>query len=167
MFRELQLSLGQGMPDDISFPPDKPGALAVRVYTLGPIDYGRPVEHQHHDLFLIIPAAFFPVFGLLTFVFHRGVVVRGRERRRLFVHGVAVPGTILGQREDHSGDTSALLADYTFIPAGAAQRVEAAFWLRSTAAADHATPGQAVTVLYDLADPADCTIYEYGEFRAA
>lgn len=167
VFRELQLSLGKGMPDDISFPPDKPGALAVRAYTLGPIAYGRPVEHQFHDFFIIVPAGFFPIFALLTFVIHRGLIVRGRERRRIFVHGVAVPGTIVGQREDHSGDQSVVLADYTYTPANAAEPISAAHWIRTRFASGHATPGQTVTVLYDPADPTDCTIYEYGEFRVA
>jgi hypothetical protein len=168
VFRELQLSLGRGMPDDVTFPADRPGALAVRAYTLGPIAYGRPVKHEHHDFFLIVPVAFCPVAGMLTLVFHRGVVVRGRERRRIFENGVAVPGTIIGQREDHGGDTSALLADYTFTPARAAAAPRtAAHWLGTRAATAHAIPGQRLTILYDLADPADSTIYEYGEFRVA
>lgn len=168
VFRELQKPFMIGtIPDDVTFPPDKPGALTVRAYAMGPISYGRPVDHEFHWFFVWIPVAFLPICLLLTFILHRGVVVGGRERRRLFTHGVAVPGTVTERRLLSSGETDTWVADYTYAPAGADEPIVTAMALYGTRAYEAAVPGRAVTVMYDPGEPGHSTIYECGGYRAA
>ena len=168
VFRELQKPfMIDTIPDDIRFPADKPGVLAVRVYTLGPIVYGRPVEHEHGSLFLLIPALVLLVCLPTTYLAYRGLITRGRQRRWLTENGMAVAGKITARRQEANEDTMVWLADYEFTPAGAEGLAGGTIWLRTDAAYEHAVPGQTVTVIYDPGDLGRSTIYEYGEFRVA
>jgi hypothetical protein len=164
-FRELQEPfMKTTIPDDVVFPPDKPGALPVRAYTLGPIVYGRPVHHEYHFFFLLIPLLVLVMGVPIWFVLHSGVILRERGRKHIYIHGIAVPGTITARREENQEDAMYTMADYAFKAEGRART--GTIWVRTTADWEHAQPGQAVTILYDPADPAHSTVYEYGNFRA-
>jgi hypothetical protein len=165
-FRNLQQPfMKTTIPDDITFPPDRPGALPVRAYTLGPIAYGRPVQHEYHDFFMLIPLLALLLGVPIWIVLHRGVVERERGRKYLYKNGVAVLGTITARREEHTDESTYTLADYAYA-AGDGPHA-GTIWVRTTADWEHAQPGQTVTVLYDPKDPGHSTIYEYGMFRAA
>jgi hypothetical protein len=166
VFRELQKPfMIDTIPDDVTFPADRPGVLAVRVYTLGPIVYGRPVEHEHGLLFWLIPVLVLIVSIPTTYLAYQGLIVRGRKRRWLTENGVAVAGTITARRQEANEDAMVWLADYEFRPEGAKKLAGGSIWLRSEKAYEHAQPGARVTVIYDPGDVGRSTVYEYGEFR--
>lgn len=170
LFRELQLPFrraGMAVPDDFTLPPDRLAVIPVRAYALGPIVYHRPPSHPFDHWFWIMPTAFLPVGLLLTFVLHRGVVVAGRKRRRLFTHGVGVPGTITDRRLISGTETDSWVADYAYTPAGGTAPTTSTMMLHGTAMYEGAVPGREVTVLYDPAGPETSTVYELGIYRIA
>jgi hypothetical protein len=153
-----------GTPKDMIYPPDRPGQLAVRTYTLGPITFGRPVEREHGFLFMLVPAIFVPLGLIFVIVLYYKVVVVSRRYRRLYTHGVAVPGTITDRQMHGDSDGVDWAVAYAFTPAGSDQPIGGSILVRS-GDYEAAVPGQEVTVLYDPTNPRKNTVCEYGGYR--
>jgi hypothetical protein len=154
----------EGRPTDMTFPPDRPGKLVLRAYALGPIAFARPVERENGFLFLLVPAIFVPLGLIFVLVLYYKVVVVSRRYRRLYTHGVAVPGVITDRRQHGDSDGVDWAIAYAFTPAGADGPIGGSMLVRSGDYA-RAVPGSEVTVLYDPTNPQKNTVCEYGGYR--
>lgn len=161
--REPFLDAGK-VADDMIFPDTHPGQLAVRVYSLGPLVYSRPVEHEWGGVLLLIPALFAPVTGFLFFALYLAIIIRPRRYRRIFSHGIAVPGTIIDRYEDPATDSFYYAVKFAYIPEGETEPRVGEQALAGPKVFETATIKQEVTVLYDPDNPKKSALYEYGGF---
>jgi len=161
--REPFLDAGK-VADDMIFPESQPGQLAVRVYSLGPLVYSRPVEHEWGGVLLLIPALFAPATGFLFFALYLAIIIRPRRYRRIFSHGIAVPGRIFDRYEDPSTDGCYYAVKFAYIPEGEAEPRVGEQPLPGPKEFKAAEIDQEVTVLYDPDNPKKSALYEYGGF---
>lgn len=155
-----------GRPERIVFTADAPAEMTVRVYTLGPLISSRAQEDEWGRLYLPIGTLFAAVFCFLLFALWLALVTRPRRYKRLYTHGVAVPGQVTDRRSRYWHKIGMkYYVDYAFTAGGSGQRVIAKREVPSVTEYDAAVPGTLVTVLHEPDNPRYSVVYEYGGYR--
>ncbi len=152
--------------DDIVFVREERPEMAVRAYAIGPLVYSRAVKHAWAKVILLIPGLLLATAALLSFSMYVAGVMRPRRHRRLYTHGVVVPGTVTGKPIYSSRYGCAYCVKYEFVPAGATAP-RSGLNVVPKKDYDAAVAGQHVAVLHHPQKPKHSTAYEYGGFRWA
>lgn len=161
--REPFLNADQ-VADDMVFPKTQQGQFVIRVFSLGSFVYSRPVEHEWAGALLLIPALFAPVTGFLLFALYLAIIIRPHRYRRIFSHGIAVPGVIIDRYEDPATDSFYYAVKFAYTPEGETEPRVGEQPLPGPKEFKAATIDQQVTVLYDPENPKQSALYEYGGF---
>lgn len=154
-----------GRPERIVFTADAPAEMTVRAYALGPLVNSRAQEDEWGRLYLPIGSLGAVVFASLVFALWLTLVTRPRRYKRLYTHGVAVPGQVTDRHSRHWHKIGMKYhVDYAFAD-GSGQRVVTRREAPSVTEYDAAVPGTLVTVLHEPGNPRYSVVYEYGGYR--
>lgn len=156
----------EGRPERITFTADAPAEMAVRAYALGPLVNSRAQENDMGRLYLLIGVLFAVVLAFLLFALWLTLVTRPRRYKRLYTHGVAVPGQVTDRRSRFRRRIGMQYhVDYAFTAEGSDQRIATRREVPTVKEYDAAVPGTLVTVLHEPGNPRYSVVYEYGGYR--
>jgi hypothetical protein len=161
--REPFLDAGT-VSNEMIYPPKAPGKLAVYSYAFGPLIYSRAIEHEWGPTVLVISAIFAPACAFLLYALYLAIIIRPRRYRRIFSHGIEVPGTIVDTYEDQATDSYYYAIRFAYTPLGEDKPRICESPLPGPKEFKTATIGQQVTALYDPKNPRKAATYEYGGF---